>query len=430
MLTTPRIIAIDDDLRHLAGLTKSLNRHGIACLQIHTTGDPSGIKPCPGVRIIFADLHLGTGSPSDHASDFSTIGGLLETAIKPTGPYFIVLWTRYPDQASELQRFLEERLQDVERPFDVLPLAKAKHLDDIGEVRNEDALVNEIVRITEALPQLGALFSWESRVLEAAGDTVSSILKLTAMQETQQRAEEVGGILASLGTAAVGEAHARREQFRAVNEALLPILADRIANLSSRTDDDAVWREAVAVDGGAELTLSRAARLNRLAHIADVGSDAAISERGVVVALPRFFEDDFRAVFDIDEDSAADRQFRCRDFRRGDGECRWVLVQCQAACDHAQSQPGPTPCYLGLDFPEPRLSRRGKPPASVWTSPAFEFNGTVRVLRVNARFCVGLASDVAQSATRLYRIREQMLNDLIYHVHSHGARPGMMSFRP
>ena len=429
MLTTPRIIAIDDDLAHLAGLARSLNGRGIACLQIHTTGDPSRIRPCPGVRIIFADLHLGTGSPSDHTSDFSTIGGLLETAIKPTGPYFIVLWTRYPDQASELRTFLEERLQDVEKPFEVVPLAKAEHLDDADEVRDEDALVDAIVKITEALPQLGALFSWESRVLEAAGDAVSSILKLTAMQETQRRAKEVGGILGSLGTAAVGKAHARREPFRAVNEALLPILADRIANLPSGAGDDAVWEEAVYFDSGAELTSGNAARLNRLAHIADAGSGVAVPERGVVLALPRGLGDDFQAAFGIDEECAAGRQFRCKGFKRDDGTCRWVLVQCQAACDHAQSQPGPTPCYLGLDFPEQARDQRRKPPAAVWTSPVFELDGTVRVLRVNARFSVGLGSSMARGATRLYRIREQMLNDLIFHVHTHGARPGMMSFR-
>ena len=410
MLTTPRFIAIDDDLTHLTGLARSLNRHGIACLQIHTTGDPSGIRPCPGVRIVFADLHLGTGSPSDHTSDFSTIGGLLETAIKPSGPYFIVLWTRYPDQASELQRFLEERLRDVERPFDVLPLAKAEHLDDTGEVRNEDALVDAIVEITKSLPQVGALFRWESRVLQAAGETVSSILRLTSKQERAQRAGGVGSILASLGKAAVGEAHARQEPFRAVNEALFPILADRIANLPSTTGDNEVWKEVVDVDSGVELPLSGAARLNRLAHIADAGSGAETPDRGIVLALPGFFGDDFHAAFDIVEEDAADSQFRCKDFVRGHDRFRWVLVQCQAACDHAQSQPGPTPCYLGLDFPEGKRNRRQQPPASVWTSPAFEYNGMVRVLRVNARFPVGLASSVAQGATRLYRLREQMLN--------------------
>ena len=429
MLTTPRIIAIDDDAIHLTGLANSLNRHGVACLQIHVTGDPSGIKPCPDVRIIFADLHLGAGTPSDHNADFSMLGGLLETTIKPTGPYLIVLWTRYSDQAPALRTFLDDRLQDVEKPFDVLPLAKADHLDDAGGIRNEDALMDAIVGITESLPQVGALFDWESRVLEAAGDTLSSLLKLASTQAKTRQADDIGKILASLGSAAVGEVHVQSDRFRAVNEALLPILADRIANLPSGKSDEQVWKKALDTGSGSDLSLNEAARLNRLVHVADPASDAGSNSRGMVLALPEFLGVDFQAAFDIDENEAAGSQFLCRDYEPNDDAFRWVLVQCQAACDHAQSQPGPTPCYLGLDFPESKKNRSRKPPASVWTSPPFEFDGTIRLLRVSARFPTALPLVPAQGATRLYRLREQILNDLIYHVHGHGARPGMMSFR-
>ena len=99
MFGSPRIVAIDDDRDHLVGLADSLNRRGVACLRIHFTGDPTEIEACPDVRIIFADLHLGMGSPSDHKANFSMIGGLLRKTIKPCGPYFIILWTQFPEQA-------------------------------------------------------------------------------------------------------------------------------------------------------------------------------------------------------------------------------------------------------------------------------------------------------------------------------------------
>ena len=124
MLPAPRVVAIDDELEHLEGLTRGLNRHGTACLPIHFTGEPASIPPCRHVRVIFADLHLGGGPPGDHTQDFSTIGGLLEDTIKPSGPYLIVLWTMYPEQADGLHAFLKKRLQDVPKPFAVQPLDK------------------------------------------------------------------------------------------------------------------------------------------------------------------------------------------------------------------------------------------------------------------------------------------------------------------
>ena len=38
--TGPRVVVIDDELDHLAGLANGLNRHGIPCRQVHCDGDP------------------------------------------------------------------------------------------------------------------------------------------------------------------------------------------------------------------------------------------------------------------------------------------------------------------------------------------------------------------------------------------------------
>ncbi|MXY51063.1 MAG: hypothetical protein F4Y86_00830 [Gammaproteobacteria bacterium] len=108
--------------------------------------DIQGVSPCPDARLIFADLHLGTGAiGSDHKTDFSTIGSLLEESIRPAGRYAVVLWTRYPTQAAQLEEFLIERLVGTqEPPVSVRALAKTKHLDDAGRVRDESGLVDEI----------------------------------------------------------------------------------------------------------------------------------------------------------------------------------------------------------------------------------------------------------------------------------------------
>lgn len=426
MFPSPRVVIIDDQLTHLTGLAKSLNRRGVASIHVLFTEDPARIPPCPDVRVIFADLHLGPGSLSTNPmTDFSTINSLLENEIKPVGPYFILLWTHYPDQAPALRTFLDERLKGVKKPFDVVPLAKADHLEN-GNVKDEDRLLAEIDSIAGGLPQIGALFDWESRVLRATGDTVSSLLELTSAEEADQRIAKLKRILATLGIEAVGETHVDDDRFRAVNEALLPILADRIADLRSAHGSNDIWARAFDTgDDARGLSVDDAAKLNRLVHVADPGN-AGGAERGVVIPLPG--RDDFRSVFDIEESDAASDQFRCKDFVPDDDRFRWVLVQCQAACDHAQSQPGPLPFHLGLDFPEENRSKGKQPSAAVWTSPPFEFNGTDRLLRVSARFPISLPSAKVRNERPVYRLREQLLNDLIHHLHTHGGRPGLISF--
>ena len=166
---------IDDELDHLTGLADGLDRHGMACRRVHCRGSLAGIGPWPDVRLILADLHLGSGVlTADPTTDFSFIGALLEEAIRPSGPYMIVLWTRYPEQAPALRTFLLERLQDVAKPFDVLALAKADHLDGEGNVRDESGLVRAIsdmaagwVRPEGALALVGAWGELDDQEVDA-----------------------------------------------------------------------------------------------------------------------------------------------------------------------------------------------------------------------------------------------------------------------
>jgi len=428
MLGSPRIIAIDDQSDHLAGLADCLNRNGVACLQIRFTGDVTGIKACPDVRIIFADLELVPSGRFDHTTDFAALGSLLENTIKPEGPYYIVLWTQYPQQAPALHEFLDERLGDgVTKPFDVCPLPKSDHIDQDGNIADEP-LMEAIYSIVHGLPQVGALFEWEGQVLGAAGRTVSSILALASQGDEDRRVDRLGRILGRLAVEAVGKDHVGHDRFRALNDALLPILADRVAKMGLQGLDEQLWSEALTMPDTAVMPPDRrAAKLNRLVHIADPDGTSP-TERGAVVPLPTSYHADFQDYFGLAEPQAAEKQFRCRGLAPEDSRFRWVLVQCQAACDHAQSNPGTLPYYLGLDFPEDNRSTNRKPPDSTWRGPVFEFAGEIRRLRVNAGSSLSLPPSAMQDVTPLYRLREQILNDLAYHLHTHGARPGIISF--
>ena len=242
MFGSPRVLAVDDNKTHLDGLVNGLQRNGVACLPIHfPDGLSTLVDTCPDVRIIFADLHL-VGQASDYTRQFTALGGLIEATIVPRGPYFIFLWTLYPEQATGLETFLDQNLQSVTKPFAVIAIDKGVHLDSWGNVKDEEGLMAEIVALTRKLPQVEALFDWESKVLHAAGATVSSVLSLASTIPSADRAAETGRVLAWLGAEAVGHEHVANDPFRAVNEALLPIFADRIANLRS---DDKVWKNAL-----------------------------------------------------------------------------------------------------------------------------------------------------------------------------------------
>ena len=426
-LPAPRVIAIDDEPNHLEGLAQALNQYGAACLPVLFVGEAATAR-CPHARVIFIDLHLSGGPPGDHAQDFAVIGGLIEDTIVPSGPYFIVLWTRYPEQATALHNFLRERLQNVAKPFAVQALDKNDHLDPQGVVRSPEALVESIGQIIAGQPEIGAILNWEERVLDATAVTVSSIVNMAeSAADDADYGEDVGRLLGNLAACSVGSDHVEEDRFRAVNEALLPILADRVAAMRSRETDYELWQAAFGeVGDGPGFTNAEVARLNRLLHIAFPADVRSWQERGSVVPLPgRASGGKFRRRFGLEQSVAADRCFGCRDYEENDARFQWVLVQSQASCDYAQMRPGPLPFYLGLCLPAAN-ARRGSRPAALWSSPCFEFEGET-FLHVNAGFQMSLPRTARGVGTPLFRLREQLLSDLIYQIHGHGARPGMIS---
>ena len=428
MLPSPRVMAIDDELTHLEGLTKGLNEYGTACLPVHFDGQSAGVPQCPQVRVIFADLNLIPG-PTGPAGNFSTIGSLIQEKIKPSGPYFIVLWTMFPQEANSLHHFLK-RLRGVTKPLTVRALDKNDHLDPAGVVRNIEKLVEAVRGIVADQPQVGALLDWEERVLGAAADSVSSIMELAeSAQGNVSQSQGISRLLTSLAVAAVGEEHVEEDRFRAVNEALLPILADRIASMRSEKNNKELWEAAFnRTDARKKLSSSEAAKLNRLLHIAPRANSSLWFERGSVIPLPdRFSGSKFQKTFGLKQEEAAEKQFGCKGFSEKCDRFRWVLVQSQAACDYAQMRKGPFPFHLGLCLPVSTALKRGLP-AALWPSPCFEFNGET-FLHVNASFQIALSPTTRLKEKPLFRLREQLLNDMIYRLHSHGARPGIISLR-
>ena len=426
-LPSPQVIAIDDEIIHLNGLVSGLNRCGTACLPIHFSGDADDIPPYPHARVIFADLHLSGGTPRDHAQDFAMIGGLIEDTIQPNGPYLIVLWTKYPEQAARLKEFLASRLNNVAKPFTVQALDKNNHLDSSGELKDPGPLVLAIEMAISKQPEVGALLNWEERVLDSTSETVSSIMDLAESSAGSRRVDrEVGKLLSVLAIEAVGEAHVQEDRFRAVNEALLPILADRISSLRSRDTDDELWQAALGrIAGGHMLSKEKVAKLNRLLHFAH---SISWKERGAVIPLPnRASGDKFKRCFGLEQDEAAKKSFGCKDFAEQDTRFRWVLIQTQAACDYAQTRPGPLPFHLGLCMPESSIDKRSLPGA-LWVSPCFEFEGQM-LLNVNVGFQISVPRTALRIDAPYFRLREQLLNDLIHRLHAHGSRPGMIAFR-
>lgn len=431
MLDSPRIVAFDNEEEHLDALIRGINGAGTACLGFLYTGDIDDMKlaPCPYVRVVFFDLNMvDLATPSEFLQHYSNIGELLGR-LSPKGPYLLVLWTHYDDRVNELQDFLDQRLNDVCKPFSIDALPKERYIDENGAIRDIDELVQAIRCTVQESPALAALSDWESKVSSAAAETLSSVTLLGSTSKgSELQQKDIPRLMAEMAKAAAGEDNVASNPSRAMGDALLPVLADHVSSSMSQDGSAALWKEVLdSATGG--ISEQEAAQLNLAIHFAtDIGTLQG-AERGAVIPLGAVLSAldlSFSDVFGTEENQTAQKQFRCKDLHQSGA--RWVLVQAQAACDYAQRQPGPLPFYLGIDMPQ-SASASGSPPAAVWTSPFFQINSEVRELRVSARFHVSITEKRAKSVQPIYRLREQILGTLVHCMHSYGSRPGAISLR-
>ena len=433
----PKIVVVDNDRRDLDALTGALSQCNVAYRAVLYPNDIVDLKPNSHVRVMFFDFNLREGALGvDVNRHYEDIGDLIGERIRPNGPYFVVLWTVHDDQAAGLFDYLNAHLSKCPKPLAVLPLKKTDLLvDQSGRNSLIDALEEKIA----STPEIAALLAWEAKVMEATGETVADVARLAREAQGGQNDVSTGlsMLLYALAVGAVGKDNVNRGRFRAVNRALVPMLADRMSTLEmvaeqgDDTEFGSLWRDALCGHGGRNLSEGIVASLNGVSLMA-TGEGEHPSTRGVAVRLDEVFDaNSFRRMFDMEPDKAAETQFGYpRHGESQDASRQWVLIQTQAACDEAQGRPGPVPFYLGLEVPAGIVAKR-KTPQACWKSPVFRLMGNAadRRLHVNVRFGIFIRRHQLEGVKPMYRLRAPLLGDLSHHIHSYGSRPGIISFR-
>lgn len=439
IFTPPRFVVVDDKSQHLDAILDVFQELGSPCLGVTYEPDKDLDETIfKSVRALFLDLHLIDHTPTtDDNQHFALIAKILEDNIsKSGGPFVLVVWTAHAQSIPKLRAYLDESMDPQKpfaRPLAVVGLPKDQFIAiDTGKsiVDKAGVLRNAVVAAVEDIPQLAALLSWESDVQAGAGETLATLMELVPEKgrNSEKFADNFGDVLARL--AAVGEPRAASPR-AAITSALAPILADRIVNQQESEAASEAWGSAITGSGDTKLDPTSSGKVNRMLHVAVLPAETIKpTDWGAVAKLPEgWWEDEeMTARFGVTGGGLLEKEYKLEeeDGRR----CRPRLVRIGAACDYAQNRSGPLTYLLGLEIPEDLYERRRKNwPMSVWASPtlAMESCEDLLVLAVNARYAINVVQATAETWQPVYRLREQLLMQLITHTGSYLTRPGIFS---
>lgn len=456
MLPSPKIIAIDDNPDELKVITDTLRDLGSPCLGLlfekGTVTVPTRMK---GVRIIFMDINLLAGpAASIGTKDYAAIETELKKVLDPAnGPYILVTWTTASAYHDDLLKYLDERMTGIPRPAASAMLAKEKFI--AGGIK-ADELKAAILDAVTVSKQMRALLDWESQVLQAAGATVQSLLD--TIPNDKYRQKNIGTlleeVLSVIVTEVVGAANVEADRVAAVNHGLAPLLLDNLLHIGAqaRPESEKIWAAAVTKNADAlgKMTVDKEirARLNTANHLCTDTKQlesTRSTDRGAVIPFPRHMKDfpsnQVASIVANPKPEDHEAEFLLAQFLSntgGDGrvklkeqmkECRWLLLETQAACDHSNNKAGLHRYVLALEVPADLatgLSIKGGD--SFYKTPIFVAETKKKRLLLNFRYVFGVTPAEVADVKPVFRLRDQLLQEILFRLASYGSRPGIANY--
>lgn len=415
----PRIVLIDDKIHHLHGLAKALGKLDSACLPFHFEDQGPSKKQLRNARVIFCDLHLLSDAlTADSKQQLAVIAGMLSEGLETNhGPYVLVIWTEYPDKVEGIQEYLKALLPG-QRPIEYVCFNKNDFIDPKnGNLIAEGDLISKIQESLGKWSGVTALLWWETAVANAAADLAASLWEPFDDDESV-RPEGLRQTFGKLAIGSAGGDHARSYPGMAVNEALVPMLSDRIERTKFPSE---VWDTAVEFDEQDQAVPT--ARLNALVHL-DFIHGLSPLQRGSASPLLAAWNTEqwFRDKFGYSQDDVL-MAFGFKGARLGDAksDASWHLIQIRAACDEAQGKAGLLPFVLAAKI---SIKANDSVRPSAWVSRDFLFGESVARICANSNFILGLNASEVSGFRPNFRLRTSLLESLIVAVHSHASRPG------
>jgi hypothetical protein len=451
-----RVVAIDDNEEHLQKITWSLGKAGFCPIPyFFDDGQIENPPPSPieGIRLIFTDVHLTPGAQNREAIHASNIIRCIKKIVAP-GPYALIFWTQYPDDATRMSQHIQERAREagltppvgyggIDKNAVFVPDKENSKFDAL---QLRDLIIDEV----KAFKTIAVATSWEDRVFKAAARTANRLFDLS--REAPSPVEAWEHLLAYLACESVGHEQARSNLTYALDSALFPLLEDQLTLMGKEpiADPEDLSRIVQLVSGARAPscpTSIEKTRLNSNYLIDEVGqgTTAKMWERGMVTALGGGFVNsgDFVRAFGKNDRDLINKEFTCTQFDENElRQTKLHVVELGPECDHVQSKVVAHRYLLALLVPSSliqkcKTSSRNNLQLFKYSNLSIVDTGALFLdgqsqshhLLISCRCFMTLAPKTRVAGKCRFRLRRSLLEEVAHHYATHARRPGVMRFQ-
>lgn len=447
-----RIAAIDDDEDHLQKIAWGLGKAGFCPIAFRFEDgklENPPDTPLAGIRLVFSDIHMIPGGANNEVLHASNIINCLKKIVG-NGPYALIFWSRYPDEVDRMRQLIEARAPqlgltlplgygriDKNSIFNLEPAQGAG--DDFNPTRLRELILEQVGQFHT----LGAVSSWDERVATAAAHSTNQLFSLAGAEAN--RTETWEKLLAYLACEASGFEQTKANVRDALDAALLPLLEDQLTLIGREPGNNSQNFSGInrfldtqpKRPGAVDLD-----RLNSSYLIEEILPDSSwkMSDRGVVTQLKGGFinSGEFMRAFGLVDKELILREFALNSPLPTDAEIQQMklhLVEIGAECDHVQGKVSTHRYLLALLVPlslkNKCINKKGEcKNASILDSGSLYLKAKDGVyhLLISCRCFMSLAPAQVVDGAASFRLRKDLMNEVVHNYTTHARRPGVMRF--
>lgn len=448
-----RVAAIDDVEDHLQKIVWGLGRAGFCPIPyLFEDGklERPPVKPIPGIRLVFSDIHMVPGGTNNEKTHAANIIRCLK-AIVGNGPYALIFWSQFPGDVERMRQLIEERAPDagVTLPLGYGRIDKNAVFKILDDVQADDGF--DVKRLRDLIlaevadfHTLGVAASWDSRVADAAARTTNQLFDLAGTGI--DRAATWDRLLAFLAIEAAGWKQAKANVRNALDAALLPILEDQLTLIGHEGEDKPqLASKIVAILNEKDRPKMPPGvspdRLNSRYLIEELSEATKYKmwDRGVVTALGNDFVDseDFIKAFGAKRwPLCADEFFHTEPDDKEKQGVSLCVVEAGPECDHVQGKVVSHRYLLSIMIPASLFKRCYSKSRDKYKNLSIVDSGPLALagvdgschLLISCRSFMALAPGKTVSGQPLFRLKKDFLDEVMHHYTSHARRPGVMRF--
>lgn len=458
MINMPSIVVVDDNQEELNNIQNAFFSAGIPCLPIRYISDHenSGIDHLAidhiNPRIIVTDINLQEQPGAKAVNLVGPIAELLKKLVK-TGPYALFFWSKHDLLVDEIMILLEQRFfNELNLPMHYGCIEKSK----FSRPEKSEELKEHVKGLVAENKLFNAIFSWEQRVSNAAGEALSSLYKLTRpltlgnnQRYTNLHISEMEKTLAIIGNQTLGEKNAKDYPSEALDSGLAPVVYDRLRVMSTTND---TWKGAIP-ELGVKLKTPDAmkAALNSFYHVETVGEDFSKSCRGVFVELnpETRHSSKFHKKLGIDVNTLINEEFikvlttkNTQDDVARNAKVRDDIIlgfiEISAECDQAQRKTKLHRYALAALIPIEHVgAAKGEAHDGIYRLPEVLIDNKKYVVKISFKYQIGTKPETMVSEERYinkwlgnpkFRLRNQILSEIAFRSAQYSSRPGIIGF--